>query len=495
MKIRLSRILFPVLFMVSILQIQAQSYSGDLILSTQAEVDNFSSGGYTTVTGNVEIMNSVITDISGLSGLGSIGGHLKISNNDSLTSLSGLEDLDYVYGPLWISQNDLLNSLSALTNLTKVGNGVVVSENVSLPSLIGLENVDSIGGTLTISNNDLLTSLVGLGSLTYISGNLEIGYNDSLVSLSGLDNLIYIEALQMRDNLSLVSITELINLTSISGHVYIGGHPSLTSLYGLNNVSSIGGYLVVTKDSSLTSMSGLEKLDYVTFNIGISDNKNLSSLDGLENLDTVTGSITCNLNVVLDDYCALQNLILNNGLSNFNSIDNLYNPTLQDLMNGICLDCTNILNLNMDNNGFELEAEMDSADYQWISCDNYSFIPGANQQNYTVTENGSYAVIVSYENCVDTSTCIEIQNIGLDENSFDSFRIETNPFHNRIQIDFVNLNEIQIVKVFSEDGKLLDQTTEISESIIFNTDRYASGLYNLVIMGKQEVHTVKMIKR
>ena len=71
--------------------------------------------------------------------------------------------------------------------------------------------------------------------------------------------------------------------------------------------------------------------------------ENLESLDGLENMFyargiTIGNPLPDSMNLALADFCAIQNY-LSNGfyLPAAISIDgNLYNPTIQDIINGDC---------------------------------------------------------------------------------------------------------------------------------------------------------------
>ncbi len=57
-----------------------------------------------------------------------------------------------------------------------------------------------------------------------------------------------------------------------------------------------------------------------------------------------------------------------------------------------------------------------SASWQWLDCDNgFAEIPGASFQTYTPSANGSYAVELTDEGCVDTSACYDFTSIGLKE--------------------------------------------------------------------------------
>jgi uncharacterized delta-60 repeat protein len=79
-----------------------------------------------------------------------------------------------------------------------------------------------------------------------------------------------------------------------------------------------------------------------------------------------------------------------------------------------------------------LTANLSGASYQWLDCDNgNATITGANNQNYTATANGNYAVEITQNGCTATSDCyyVEIGSVGIKD--FDSnvpdFNLYPNP--------------------------------------------------------------------
>ena len=66
--------------------------------------------------------------------------------------------------------------------------------------------------------------------------------------------------------------------------------------------------------------------------------------------------------------------------------------------------------------GTQLTADQNNATYQWIDCDNNnSPISGETNQSYTPTATGSYAVEVSMNGCVDTSSCFLVDYTSIEE--------------------------------------------------------------------------------
>jgi len=74
------------------------------------------------------------------------------------------------------------------------------------------------------------------------------------------------------------------------------------------------------------------------------------------------------------------------------------------------------VNVGVVQNNLTLIAQGTPATWQWVNCDNgYTPVQGATQQFYTATANGNYAVIVQQSGCADTSICLAVTTVGIDE--------------------------------------------------------------------------------
>jgi len=115
--------------------------SGDIVFTTQQEVDNFPVNypECTEIPGNVLITGDVGA-LDGLSQLASIGGDLVVDNPSLYYDLSGLNNLTSIGGNLMLERT-YLSSLTGLNNLSSLGGDLVISRNIWLNDLRGLENI------------------------------------------------------------------------------------------------------------------------------------------------------------------------------------------------------------------------------------------------------------------------------------------------------------------------------------------------------------------
>ncbi|MGB0871160.1 MAG: lipase family alpha/beta hydrolase [Flavobacteriales bacterium] len=187
------------------------------------------------------------------------------------------------------------------------GNTNNINDLSGLSSLTSI-NGDGMGNGLRIENTEL-TSLNGLGSVNLINGGLDLVNNSSLSDISQLSNLINISNLQVYNC------------------------DGLSNLYGLHNIQTMGNVSIV-QNSGLNMLTLTELTSSMNFEI--MSNQNLLNISSLSNLTTVN-DLWITQNGQLSDFCGLNNLISNNGISGgYTVYSNLYNPTLQNLVDGNC---------------------------------------------------------------------------------------------------------------------------------------------------------------
>lgn len=142
---------------ININDIDETIYHGDVILTTQEEIDTFGANNYITIDGNFaidenqDIHNIVSTD--------------KLA---SITTINGVFTIQNMYN--WLD-------VSGFENITSVG-GIVISNNWGILDIHSLLNITTNSGSITITNNGDLGSLCGIRPLLQ-SGNFTGNYNVS----------------------------------------------------------------------------------------------------------------------------------------------------------------------------------------------------------------------------------------------------------------------------------------------------------------------------
>ncbi len=137
-----------------------------------------------------------------------------------------------------------------------------------------------------------------------------------------------------------------------------------------------------------------------------------------------------------------------------------------------------------------------SGTYQWLDCNNaYAELAGETNPIFNATVNGSYAVEVSSNGCIDTSYCFEINNIGIDENSFGpAFMVYPNPGNGHFTVDLGAVYPTTFVTVSDISGKEI-KSFEFTQSNVLQIDiEEPAGTYFIHIVTAEKEAVVRLIK-
>lgn len=312
-----------------------------------------------SIGGNLDFEGLNLIDVSGFTGLTSIGGALFISQTQQLTSVSGFDNLQTIGGSLSVGTNTALVSIPNFNNLTSVGAGIVIFNNDVLQNVVGFESLLTIGQDLSIFANPLLTTVNGFSNLTTAGAAFSIWQNPLLANLSDFNMLTFVgdggfEIL----GASISTLSGFNALTTVTGSFAIASNSNLMSINGFNNLNSVGIGFGITSNDSLVGILGFNNLTTIGGNANIAFNDSLISLNGLESLMSVGGSLTVRNNPVLVDCSAICNLLAMNGVAGLVTITG--NPSMCSSVAEILSDCTldfdmdgidDIIDLDDDNDG------------------------------------------------------------------------------------------------------------------------------------------------
>jgi cysteine-rich repeat protein len=359
-------------------------YRGDFIIKDYPDVKRFA--GCISITGNLRIESSKLTDIDLLKSLTHVEKGLYIRDNLSLQNIDGLRNL-LSAGALVVQNNPVLKDLDGLSKLGEITGGVElqrkttppnplppnyrpyhirqfetsrITNNTSLVNLSGLSNLKSIKTDLSIENNGSLVNIKGMNDITSINA-LSIRSNPNLVKLDGFSRLETVENnLDIENNNKLEDVSELGELSSINqGSLILESNPRLSDMAGLSNIKKIRQNLIIRNNDALTSLDlyalrledktmsihiidndaissieGLGKLEGKIQLLAVSRNRNLSSLEGLNGITSIESRAEIEDNKTLKDLKGLRSLTSiglsikinrNNALRDLSGLDSLTN--------------------------------------------------------------------------------------------------------------------------------------------------------------------------
>ncbi|MBW7846280.1 MAG: T9SS type A sorting domain-containing protein, partial [Bacteroidia bacterium] len=154
--------------------------------------------------------------------------------------------------------------------------------------------------------------------------------------------------------------------------------------------------------------------------------------------------------------------------------------------------------ITVTQNGNELTADESATGttYLWIDCDNNNTpVIGQIHQQFTPTQNGNYAVVVTTQGgCSDTSACIPVTNVGVNENVvIHGVTIYPNPTSGSITVNTDKIYENLTVKISDVSGKVLSiETVQNTQKVLVNMNG-SKGVYFVHIYTDKEMLSVQRV--
>lgn len=231
---------------------------GDVVFNTQADVEDYAATypDCTEINGNLNIGpisggTSDITDISGLSSLTEVQGHLAVANNLNLTTIFGLNQIAIVGGDFSIVNNNSLTNTGPLESFVTVGGGIIIEDNPQLTGLTGFSQIASISLDLRIINNDALQNLNDFSALQGFN-DLELSDNALLSDISIFENVFSIgNEVIIKDNpqLSMCSVSVICDHLSVGGNAIISNNaPNCNSPEQVTTICTVSVEDVLSAD-------------------------------------------------------------------------------------------------------------------------------------------------------------------------------------------------------------------------------------------------------
>lgn len=120
--------------------------------------------------------------------------------------------------------------------------------------------------------------------------------------------------------------------------------------------------------------------------------------------------------------------------------------------------------------------------YQWINCATNTAIAGATSAQFTATENGSYALVLSNNNCTDTTACMQVYTLG--NSAYTAplhMNVFPNPTHDFIHIEIPNSENASIkLELFNSVGQKIQNWDKYQSSTPISL-HISPGIYTLKI--------------
>lgn len=200
---------------------------------------------------------------------------------------------------------------------------------------------------------------------------------------------------------------------------------------------------------------------------------------------------------VSDQLCSGESMVVNGTLydeSNPSGTEILPNVAGCDSTITVSLTFDPAINISVNDNSPTLEAVATGASYQWIDCNNgNTAIPGETSQSFTATANGNYAVQITVGNCTETSACVTVDNVGLENAALNSLIVYPNPSTGLFMIETDNAGSLDYV-ITTIDGKIVQKNFDSeSKQISVDLSSESRGVYMLRVYQNEQYKVFKLI--
>jgi hypothetical protein len=325
---------------------------------------------------------------------------------------------------------------------------------------------------------------------------------DTIPNSVGGDSIIRVDLTVLESTSSTINETVCDSYISPSGKTW-----TVTDIYTDTIPNAAGCDSVITVDltvnNSTTSTIVETGCDSYTSPSGKVWTASGNYMDTIPNVAGCDSVITIDLTVNTTYSGEIQDTICNGESYSFGGEEITESGQYTDTLTSVS-GCDSIVVLNllvhtidtsMTINEYVLTANEMDAGYQWLKDDNE--IDGATAQSYTVTETGAYAVVITKNDCVDTSRTYNITvTTGILDLSFGSeINVYPNPTKGDVTVDLGMVYQTVHVRVYSISGKLVSVKEYNSQRKIDCEISGDKGVYFLQITtDKGEQARIKVMK-
>ena len=378
-------------------------------------------------------------------------------NNFALTGTSSNWGTGPVLNAGFTTSSLVINSCSDYTG----PNGTVYTTsgmyNEIIPNAASCDSIIAIDLTIAPLASSIVETACDSytspsGTYTWINTGV---YTDTLLSNAGCDSVVTID----------------LTIQSYSTTVIGNDCDSYTSLSGNNTWTTSGTYA-----ENFTTTSGCDSIiNYIV---------------------TIYGETTATINETIcdgEDYTSGSGMVYNT--------TGAYTETFTN-SNG----CDSILTINLTvttvNNDVTiseatLTADLSGATYQWYSCTgtNLFVIPGETNQSYTATMNGDYAVEITFNGCMNTSSCYNIDFTGIESDKLNNVSIFPNPAINGFTIDLGMEASAVSILVIDMQGKVIYSVAQSNVNKVYIDEQLPAGAYFIQVQQEAGIQNLKFIQQ
>lgn len=364
------------------------------------------------------------------------------------------------------------------------------------------ESISVLEPTQIVTSQNVSSCVSYNWSATNQSYTTSGNYTTTLTANNGCDSIVNLNLTINTPTSAIDTITSCGAYTWIDGSTYSSSNSSAT--HTLMNVNGCDSLVSL----NLTILQPTEAIDVV------SECDSYSWIDGITYTSsnnfathTLTNIAGCDSIVTLDltirhSSSATDILAACNAYTWIDGITYTSSNDVATYTISNAQGCDSVVTLNLTINSNPQVTATDNGDltitasggntYQWINCGTNALIAGATSSTLTVSANGSYAAIgMSADNCSDTSECVEINYVGLQDKSLSEVLVSPNPTNDLVVIAFDAAKAILIIR--DAQGKLIRQSEIVSGEKV-SLVNVETGVYFFELQSQEINAVLRVVK-
>ncbi|MBK6950844.1 MAG: T9SS type A sorting domain-containing protein [Crocinitomicaceae bacterium] len=355
---------------------------------------------------------------------------------------------------------------------------------------------------------DLGSIAICNGDSTLIFSNYEQNsgvYYDTLASVLGCDSVLFKTLVVNNNSLGVHNISSCNPITWLDGNVYSTNNNTathmLTNSLGCDSLVTLN-LTILNSNSGVDLISSCDAIVWIDGNTYSTSNSTathvLSNAAGCDSIVTLNLTIQSNSSIDTRTECSPYTWIDGNTYTISNSAATYTFTNVNGCDSIVNLDLTiQQIDASLTINDPTLVANSTTGSYQWLDCDNFfSLLSGETSQSFTAFNNGNYALMVTENGCIDTSSCVSItgSGVGIDTETTSSFTVFPNPTNGAIMVQFSDQSEFTSIKIYSVLGQIISETTVSKNQMSLELGEAAGVYYVEISVSTGYNQMIKVIK-
>ncbi len=420
-------------------------------------IDICESENYTFPDGTTQ--NNIMADVTYISSLTSSGGcdstittNLIVqANYDTLIQVALCSGEDYTF-PDGSTMTNITTNTSHTSNFqTSAGCDSIIQSDIEV---------------LLTYNQSTNVSLCSGSSYTFADGTIQnnitadMTYTSALTSSAGCDSIIVTSISVVQD----VITSESFDICEGSSYTFPDGSTQ-------NDITND-----IQQMSLLTSSEGCDSL--VITNLYVYDIYAFNDSSQICEGGSYTFPDGSTENNITEDWVYISNLLSVHGC------DSLITTEL----------FVTSVDTSVEVQGATLTAVLSAESYQWLDCEsNFEAIPGATDHIFNASQSGTYAVAITQDGCVDTSTCYTVSIVSTDQIEKLSYGLKPNPVRETLYL-VGKFDQAPNIEIYNTLGQICFVPFNVTDFSL-NVNHLAAGVYYLKLQIKEEVYLLEFVKQ